>query len=188
MKNVFTFLLIGSFVFLLSCKDEEEPKVDPIVGEWELDDASFEVSGYSYYGFEGENDAFGESSYIITFNADFTYERELEDVPFTSGLSDVNDEGEWERDGEEIDLDSDDDELDFLGYSFDIVSVDGNVLVLEYDRTISAYSDAKIDEWIADGTINSQGYFTVTQEEYDSIQTNFLEQAQGKYTLEFDKQ
>ena len=184
MKN-YLLLLSLAVLILASCKDDE-PEIDPIVGLWELDDASLSFSGFSYYGFEGDNDIFGESSYIIEFNEDFTYERELEDIP---GLGDLNDEGEWEHDTEDLDLDTDDDEIPGLGYSMTILELNDRDLVVEYEgENVSLFPDDKIDEWFDDGTINSNGQFTVTQEQYDSLLSNFSVQTKGTYTLEFEKQ
>ncbi|RED98885.1 hypothetical protein [Marinoscillum furvescens] len=185
MKKFLFLSALALPLLMTSCKEDEE-KVDPLVGLWELDDATVVFSGFSYYGFENENDLYGESSYTIEFNADFTYEREIDDIP---QLGDINDEGEWESDGEEIDLDSDDDEIGGIAYSFDIVEITETKLVVEYTGDpVNLFPDAKIDEWFDDGTINSSGQFTVTDEEFDSLYNNFTVQAQGEYTLEFDKE
>lgn len=188
MKNLFIFLMLGSFVFLLSCKDEE-PEPDPLVGIWELDDASLSIEGSSYFGFENENSFYGESSYIIEFRDDFTYEREIDDKPRrTGGTEDITDEGKWEKDGDELDLDTDDDEIEGVAYAFTIVEVDDSNLILEYKESQSIFEDAKIDEWFADGTLSSNGAFQVTQEEFDSLIANFLVQVEGVITLEFDRE
>ncbi|MEQ9303927.1 MAG: hypothetical protein RJQ14_08430 [Marinoscillum sp.] len=184
MKNYLLLFTLAVLMIFTSCKEEEEP-VNPLVGIWELDDATLEFSGFSYYGFEGDNNVYGEDSYIIEFRKDFTYERELEDIP---GLGDIGDEGEWESDGEDLDLDTNDDDYP-IGYSFTIVELDDRSLLLEYNgETVLLFPDNKIEEWFDDGTINSSGTFDVTDEQYDSLLTNFAVQAQGKYTLEFDKQ
>lgn len=186
MKNSLKFLLIGTVVLVGCNKDDEEP--EPIVGTWELDEATVEFEGYSFYG-GNENHWIGESSYIITFNEDLTFQRELEDVPFTSGTDNLDEEGEWELDEDDLDLDTDDQEYDFLDYGFTIVEVDDQSLVLETSTgPVTLFPDSKLNEWFDDGTIGSDGAFTVTEAELDSLYDNFSEATEGLVTLEFDRQ
>lgn len=188
MKNyLLGILAIGALTFV-GCKEEE--KIDPIIGLWELDDASLEFnsSGYSYYEYEGENNVYGESSYTIEFKDDFTFEREIEDVYDGTGIIDLNEEGEWEKKDDELDLDAEDTEIGGLPYSFTIVEVTDRSLTLTFEDSRYVYANAKIDEWLADGTINSSGVFTVSEEEIDSIRTNFRVLVDATVTLEFDKQ
>ena len=37
MKKILPLLTMGMFLVFVSC-DDDEPKIDPLVGEWELDD------------------------------------------------------------------------------------------------------------------------------------------------------
>jgi len=181
-------LLITSFIALLAfgaCKDDE-PAIDPIVGDWELDDVSlkFNTSGYSYFEFEGDNDLYGESSYTLEFSADMTYEREINDIP---EFGNVNDEGVWEMDGDEIDLDSDDNEINGIPYSFTLLELDDEELLVEYESQEIVWSDTQIDAWRADGTLLADGTFNVsTQEEFDSLR-NFRDVVDATLTLKFER-
>ena len=179
-------LVVGiALVGLVSCKDDE-PKVDPIVGLWELDDVSITFSGseFQYANVSKENALYGESSYTIEFNADFTYEREIDDIP---GFGDHSDEGEYEIDGDDLDLDSDDPEVGGLAYSFKIIEKSATVLTLEFQDSERLFPRSKIQEWINDGTIDSNGNFTVTNEQFDSLNVNFAQDVAAKFTLDFDK-
>lgn len=187
MKNyLLGFLAVGALTFV-GCKEEE--KVDPIIGLWELDDASMKInsSGFSYYDFDGENNIYGESSYTIEFFDDFTFEREINDVFTGIAYEDLNEEGEWEKKNGALDLDSEDDEIGGLPYSFEIIELTDRTLTLEYEDTRYAFPNAKIDDWFNDGTLNSAGSFTVTEEEYDSLVENFRVLVDATFTLEFDK-
>lgn len=184
MKNYLLVLCLLA-ILLVSCKDDE-PEINPLIGTWELDDATleFQSSGFSYSEFSGDNDVYGESSYIIQFFDDLTYEREINDIP---GFGDINDEGEWEQDGEDIDLDSDDDEIGGVPYSFTLVEVNDRSLVLTYEEEQLVWSNSKLDEWFADGTINSSGQFNIeTQDQLDSLLT-FRQTVDAIVTLEFDR-
>ncbi|MEP4532245.1 MAG: hypothetical protein ABJ004_04110 [Cyclobacteriaceae bacterium] len=191
MKGTLKLLAALSIILIsVSCSDDE-PKVDPIVGLWELDDVAREIeqSGFTYLEYENENDIFGESAYTIEFKSDFTFERILEDVAFSDGsTSDLEEEGEWELDGDELDFDAEDDEYGGLGYSFDVLEVTATNLTLSYGEDGTGFPDSKVDDWLADGTVTSSGQFTVTQEEYDSLVLNFSESIDVVYILEFDKE
>ncbi|MFY0600432.1 MAG: hypothetical protein JXR03_12235 [Cyclobacteriaceae bacterium] len=188
-----TLKLIAGLTILslaISCSDDE-PKVDPIVGLWELDDASREVtqSDFEYLNFSGDNDIVGESKYTIEFTSDLKFERILEDVPFTNGTTDdIEEEGEWEIDGDDLDLDADDDEFSGLPYSFKIIENTGSKLTFEYEENGTAFPQTKVTEWFNDGTLDSNGSFTVTDDQFDSLSTNFSQSIDVVYTLEFDKQ
>lgn len=111
MKKLFTFLMLGSFVFLLSCKDDEEPEPPHEVGEWELD--SYMFINFPA-GFESnENLAFGISElsfggvsyedYYLKLKNDGSFELKI-GIPGP----DVKLTGTWELDDDELQLDSDD--------------------------------------------------------------------------------
>lgn len=184
------FLALAILALCFSCGEDEE-KVDPIVGLWELDDVSVDADGseFDYLDTSGENDLVGESLFTIEFNADLTFERILEDVRFSDGSTrDIEEEGEWEVDGADLDLDADDDEINGLPYSFEIDEITASELILSYSESGSAFPRSKIEEWFADGTLNESGIFEVTDEEYDSIVNNFAQIVDFDYTLEFDKE
>lgn len=106
MKNyLLAILAIGALTFV-GCKEEEE-KIDPLVGEWELVEMEITDTPSGFQNYQGVSDAnvYGEVVYTLEFKADGSFERQLR---FSSGR--VNDDGTWERDGDEIDLDIDSDE------------------------------------------------------------------------------
>lgn len=127
MKNYLLVALLSGLVLFVSC-GEDEPPIDPLVGEWELDEIEFSnpPSGHRLATNPvTESTIWGESSYIITFNADGTYERELD-----RSQGDVEDEGTWEKDGEDLDLDQDETNADDLVTSFTIDEIDDKKMTL----------------------------------------------------------
>lgn len=176
-------------LFIVSCKDDEKP-VDPILGVWELDDVSLSVSDseYAYLQYNKENDLFGESSYTIEFKGDFTYERILEDVPLSNNtLDNIEEEGEWELDGDELDFDSDEQEINGLNYSFTVASKTTSKLTLTYSEIQRAFPQSKVTDWFADGTLDNEGRWTVTEDQLDSLVANFSQPVDFNYKLDFDK-
>lgn len=112
-------------VSLAACGDDDGPGIDPIVGEWELDEVLIEAENPDFDDINGERDnLYFEDSYKIEFNADNTYERELS---FFNG--DAEDEGDWEKDGDELDLDPEDNTN--LITDFEILEVTEENLVLK---------------------------------------------------------
>lgn len=164
--------------------------INPIIGLWELDDVSLDAQGseFDYLDETGENNLVGESEFTLELMADLNFERILKDVSFTDGsVRDIEEEGEWELDGDDLDLDLDGTELTGLPYRFTVTENTATELVLSYTDRGSFYPESKIQEWLADGTVDAQGFFTVTDEEIDSIQLNFLQSVDLNFTLEFDR-
>ena len=189
-KTLLLLFTTASLVFITSCGDDEE-KVDPIIGIWELDDVSVDAVGseFDYLDASGENNLVGESEFLIEFKADQTFERELEDVLFSDGSTrDIEEEGEWELDGDDLDLDSDDQEINGLPYSFKVEENTGTDLILSYSESGSFFPQSKITEWFEDGTLDSDGFFTVTDAQFDSLVTNFAQNVSLDFLLEFEKQ
>lgn len=109
MKMRFTWglMLIVSFLFMTitSCDDDEE-KPSPLVGDWERDVYVLSELPANFQNFEGLTATslfLGEEGYTITFKANGTYSRR---IAFTG--PDLNDTGKWKYEGDEINLDSDD--------------------------------------------------------------------------------
>ncbi|MFY0605659.1 MAG: hypothetical protein JXR10_03030 [Cyclobacteriaceae bacterium] len=101
-------LIVTGLVAILalgSCK-EDEPKINPLVGDWELVEVEFTDLPSAFASFEGYTDInlYGETSYELEINDDNTYERTLR-LPSQR----LQDEGEWEFDGEELELDPEED-------------------------------------------------------------------------------
>ena len=188
-KNLLLFIAITSLLVVSSCGGDEEA-VNPLLGLWELDDVSIDANGseFDYLDESGANDLVGESEFTIEFNADMTFERILEDVQFTDGSTrDIEEEGEWELDDDDLDLDSEGDEVNGLPYSFKVDANTSTELVLSFSENNSAFPQSKIDDWFADGTLDAAGFFTVTQDQFDSLVLNFAQNVTVDFVLEFDK-
>lgn len=181
MKNYLVLLSLAVLI-LASCKEDEEP-VDPLVGVWVLEDV--EVTGSNtdfarYYG--SGSSVYGESSYVFTFNADLTYERELENLPVNGNqIIDSDDSGEWEKDDDELDLDIDESEVNGLDDSFIIEELTNENLILSYDIQLEALPDFIVQDEQVQDTVETQEQINALFDEYGELIT--LE-----YTLEFEKE
>jgi hypothetical protein len=78
MKKFSLLFVVLLTVTLISCKDDE-PKVNPLVGEWTLGGIEFFNLPNAYARYEGYTDEslYGESSYLLNIKADQTFERTL---------------------------------------------------------------------------------------------------------------
>ncbi|MEM1407181.1 MAG: lipocalin family protein [Bacteroidota bacterium] len=131
-RNLLVFGMILSVGLITSCGDDDDgPTVSPIVGEWELDEVNVEAanSGFSNINGDRNSSLFGENDYIIEFNQDNTYERELR---FFDG--DVEEDGEWELDGNELELDPEDNTI--LITDFELIDVSEDELILKGETDI----------------------------------------------------
>ncbi|MEM9389904.1 MAG: DUF5004 domain-containing protein [Bacteroidota bacterium] len=137
-RNLLVFGMILSVGLITSCGDDDSdgPVVSPIVGEWELDDVSISnvPSGYLLATQATLNNYYGESEYKIVFFEDFTYEREIE-----FATQSWEDEGEWELDEQDLDLDQDDTNVQGLPTSF---TIEGEIT----DRSMTLVTE---DLWLA---------------------------------------
>ncbi len=177
MKNILSTLLLGALVLFVAC-DDDEPKVDPIVGEWELD--RFEISNAptGFMNVEGRSsDWFGEDRYSIEFFSDGAYNREIDNIP---GFGDIDDEGEWELIDNELELDSDDDEIGGVDYSFTLEEeITDREMILSALTTILALPDDFATVVMVD---------TVTiQAVLDSLVGAYVNEIQVTGTYEFDR-
>ncbi len=194
MKKNLLYALLITAAFLVSCGDDE-PDVSPIVGTWELFNVSGTIaeSDFGYLEFADQASLFGESVYQFEFDADGTYERIIEDVQFTNGSTgNLDDNGTWEIDNEELELDADGAEVSGLSYDYNIAELDGDDLRLEYEQRDEAFSATKLNEWIEAGilvnTAEGLAFTGITQEQLDSLRNNFLETITYTFSLKFDKQ
>ena len=190
MKKNLLYALLITAAFLVSCGDDE-PNVNPIVGTWELFNASRTVteSGFDYLNFNDQAALFGESNYSFEFQADGTYERRLQSVLLIDGsIVNIDDSGTWELDGDDLDLDVDGTRIGGLSYQYTVEELEGNDMRLAFFETSSAFPQSKVLEWFDDGTLDKNGEFTVTDEEYDSLRTNFEQDINYTYSIKFDKQ
>lgn len=173
-------ILFISIGFLFSCGSDDEPAIAPIVGEWELKEVVYSGAPAAFASFNGQtgNNLYaGETKYVITFNADQTYLRELR---IDGGT--FEDDGEWELDGDDLLLDQDD--TDFNGHILDFEleeDVTAEDLVISGTVSTVTFPDAIFDDPVALDTID-------TQEEANAFAEEWAEQISFKATLEFEKQ
>lgn len=179
LVQLFT-LVTFSMIFFISCKDDE-PKIDPIIGEWELNEVSYSDASSEFSRFNGGTDdnVYGETKYTITFNSDQTYLRELKIQGGT-----FEDDGEWELDGDELILDQDDSDLTGLILEFDIEEdITVEELVISANAVFFAYPDAIVNDPLALDTLD-----TATDEEIEAFNLEHIEQFSMTVTLELEKQ
>ena len=188
MKKILLLSLLGGFVVLMACK-EEEKMVDPLVGLWELDEFALDIEedGFTILEFRDLQE-FDEDRYTFLFNEDFTFVRTLENVTVNGVKTDLEEEGEWEIDDDELELDADDGEIGAFLYDYDIEELTENSLILSFNTQDSTFEDTKIIEWVNEGILTPQLVFTVSGDTLDSIRSNFLMPVHLKFLWEFDKE
>ncbi|MEM9895393.1 MAG: hypothetical protein AAF789_03410 [Bacteroidota bacterium] len=183
-------LVVTSLSILLSCGEENEETIDPIIGAWSLNEVAIEAQGaqFDYFDRDDDTDLFGESSYTLQFNADLSYQRTLVGVPFTDGsFGNIDEEGTWSKQGTQLMLAAENVVVQGLTYDFGILSNDGTELSLGFTDTGLLFPQSKINEWFMDGILNSEGVFTVTEQELDSLEMNFQQQVQLDFIVRFTK-
>lgn len=179
-KNLLVLITITSLVIITSCGDDE-PTVNPLVGKWVLDDvtASDLPSGYAFAtNPEASSTSWFEDEYVIEFFADGTYERELSNT--TSG--DLEDTGEWELDGDDIDLDQDEFDTEDVVTSF---TISGEIT----DRSMTLVGTDGWFVWppaIVDNPDNPLDTVT-TQESLNALFFEYGEVVDVTVTMEFDR-
>jgi hypothetical protein len=183
MKSTFKLLTALSLILIIVSCGGDEPKIDPIVGKWELFNVTYSTppSGFVYIKFgTGSASLWGEIIYQIDFYGDNTYKRQLK---YTSGSPD-RDNGEWTLKNGELDFDPEDGTNENLFFSF---SVDGTIT--DKKMTLLAYENS----WPSI-TTEFRDNFLATQDTITSIASynNILfSNSVGKsveITLEFEKQ
>lgn len=144
MKSRFILgvLLIGGLPFLNSCKDEKDPEPpSPLVGVWARDVYQLTELPETFGNFEGltVNSVYGDESYTLTFTNDKKYTRKIA----YSG-PDFNDTGVWTYEGTNVNLDSDDADVD--DESFEVEGdITANQLILSQMVTFRLLPDAVTD-------------------------------------------
>lgn len=177
MKRILLVFVSAACLGLVSCKDEE-PKVDPIVGKWELDEAITDGSdaAYSFY-YGSANSVYGEDSYLFEFKADLTYERDIDNIP---GFGDVNEDGEYEKTATDLDLDPSD-EIQGLASSFEIVELTATTLILKFiEEDVAVFPNTILADEVALDTISSQ-------ESFDKFFAEYGAYIDLEITMELDK-
>ncbi|MCB0505462.1 MAG: hypothetical protein KDC58_08145 [Cyclobacteriaceae bacterium] len=132
MKKLLQISLLFTVAIVVSCsKDEPEP-INPVVGEWLQGSFSFTNLPADFSDWEGYEDVgfWGEDSYQLILNKDFTYSREI-----TVGSNVFNEEGDWETDDDNLFLDPDGQGLNIFE-DFKVVEATSKDLTLSTDITI----------------------------------------------------
>ena len=196
MKKILYLLLIT--VFAYSCGNDDEPAVNPLVGEWELKGITITdpPAGTSLQHFQTEpdNTLFLENSYTIEFSDDFTYKRTLAGATVFNGseeiVIDVEDDGDWERSGDDLELDQDNTNASGLVTDFTVSSLVGTdlELVTQDDWFAWGSSIVNADLVMVDGvpthpldTIDSTEELVEVFAEHGTVATM-------TFTMEFEKQ
>ena len=157
------YLLLISFIFIVSCSSDDGADPTHEIGTWELDGYQFINFSSDFDDFEGLPLGLDElfwggapyDDYTLVLNSDGTFEREI-------GVNgpDLNDDGEWELDDDFLTLDSDDNgefewkveknEEDDLWISFEaqdrfIPNIYRDTVTQEFLDRIADFTDEQID-------------------------------------------
>ncbi|MBV6644356.1 MAG: hypothetical protein KI790_02845 [Cyclobacteriaceae bacterium] len=177
-------LLLLSFCFatlcaITSCSDDDEPTVNPLVGEWILDKitVSDPPAGHQLATTPNPTSLYGESSYELEFFEDMTFERTLR-----SSADRIDEDGEWELDEADLDLD-----IDNSNAAFTIptrFTVEGEItdrdLVLVTTDSWLAWPPSIVEDEFALDTADTQEKLNELFNEYGVV-VDFT------FTLEFEK-
>ncbi len=193
-KLLLTIVTVTTLLFMSSCGGDSEPSVNPLVGEWELDNITISdpPTGFSFelFNTEPSSTLLGETRYTIEFKDDMTYEREIRDARLFDNqgneiVSDLDDDGEWEQDGNTIDLDQENADFADIPTRFELVEIDDETLTVTTTDSWFAWpaeianDPVALDTLIVDGAIDNER-FTALLIEYGEI-------VDATFTLEFDK-
>lgn len=177
MKKNLLYALLITATFLIACGDDE-PDVNPIVGSWELDDVviSDPPAGFVIATNANQSSVYGESEYLLVFNADGTYIREIER---TEG--DFEDEGTWEIDGTDLDLDQDDTNVQGLPTTF---TIDGEIS----DRSMTLVTTDTWFAWPQSIIDDEQALDTLEDNELNAFFNEYGAFVDMTFTMDFDRQ
>ena len=177
MKKNLLYALLITAAFLVSCGDDE-PTVNPIVGSWVLDDVEISdpPAGFVIATNSQQSSVYGESEYLFIFEADGTYIRELE-----RDNGDFEDEGTWEIDGEDLDLDQDDTNVQGLPTSF---RIDGEIS----DRSMTLITTDTWFAWPQSIIDDEQALDTLEDSEVNAFFEEYGALVEMTFTLDFDRQ
>lgn len=180
-KILHTFLMVG-LVVLGSCTKDEPAPVNPVIGEWLLGNFTITDLSSAFSRWEGANGTalYGEDSYEIILNLDFTYSRE---IVFNGGLNVLSESGDWEFDGEDIFLDPDGSGNGFLE-EFTIVEVDTKDMTLSSDISLNLFMDSFYTNY-SETQIDS--LFELPDDDWQSIIDTYYKPAALTLVYEFDK-
>ncbi len=141
-RNLLVYGIMVGMVSLVACGDDDGPSIDPLVGEWKVEEVTLSNLPAEFDKNEGtEDNLYGESSYVFEFNEDMTYDREIDNIP---GIGNIDDEGEWEVDNEELELDADGAGFDLI-YDYEILELATDDLEIQGERIFRFLPDAVTD-------------------------------------------
>ncbi|MFT6868004.1 MAG: hypothetical protein ACJA08_002852 [Cyclobacteriaceae bacterium] len=179
MKGILKLTLAFAItLFGISCSDDE-PKVNPIIGNWVIDSFVIENVPSAFSSNEGQEFAslWGESKYTLSFTADNQYTRV---ISFSS--DDLSEEGEWELDDDELTLDPDGTGLNIFE-DFTVVKSEKTDLILKAEVVFGFIPDIYFD------TV-TQVYLdylaTLTEDQLDSINDELVQGVSVDLIYDFD--
>lgn len=186
MKKVLFGLAITGIAVLTACT-EEDPKPNPIIGLWELDEAMYSDAPSNFSNVEGTyTDRYGEDGYTISFYKDGEYDREFDGDPYVE-----NDEGIWEVFDDVLELDPDGSKDSYSDYEFTIVEeISDREMILSSNSTVGALDDdiyPQWAQWAQTGSCGCELDTITTQEGYIWFLNNFVHEIQITVTYEFDR-
>ncbi len=170
------YVSLALTLFLTSCSSDDGPTIDPIVGQWILDRITITdpPAGYQFAVSTTPTSVYGEDSYEIEFFEDNTYERIIR------GTNRFEDDGTWTLDGDELDLDQDNANIQGLPVTF---TVDGEI----NERGMTLITQDLWFMWPPDIVDDPVALDTAdTQEELNALFAEHGELQMATFTLDFE--
>jgi hypothetical protein len=162
MKGILKLITACSLLLLIVSCSDDEPKVNPIVGEWKIDTYILTNLPEAYKSNEGYefSSLWGESSYILSFIDETNYTRVL-----ATSSEEISEEGEWSLNDDELSLDPDGAGLNLFN-DFTVLTSKTGDLVLSTEVTFGLIPDIYFDTV----TQKYRDYLmTLTDDQLDSI-------------------
>lgn len=180
MKEFLKLFILSTFLisFLTSCDDkDDQPKIDPIVGEWVLEKVTFSDAPSEFLRFNGvtQDNLISETKYTIKFKGDQTYLRSRQ----LSGTF-LEDEGDWVLNGDDLRFFVSESDLLNTFVDFNVESMTIEDLVLSTPYPLYVYPDEIFNDPVA--------LDTLTDEEVGFFRVKYAEQISLRATLELKKQ
>ncbi|HYG40900.1 MAG TPA: hypothetical protein VD908_19885 [Cytophagales bacterium] len=133
MKKIYLAYLAFGISLLVSCNKDDDPKVDPVVGVWDLENLTLEVKNNeaaadTINGTYSPFQLFFITRLILDIKQDKTFEQEAVQVDGSKSSAD----GEWEKGENTLTLNFDDGDVS----EYSIVSNDEGELKLSFDDVL----------------------------------------------------
>ncbi|MEP1096260.1 MAG: hypothetical protein ABJG78_14185 [Cyclobacteriaceae bacterium] len=175
MKKIL-YVSLSLSLFLTSCSSDDDPSVSPIVGLWVLDriTVSDPPAGYQFAINTTPTSIYGETSYEIEFFADNTYER------IVRTANRFEDDGTWTLNGDELDLDQENANIEGLPVTFDVDGdIDERGMTLITKDGWLAWPPLIVNDPVALDTAD-------TQEKLQALFAEYGELVTSTFTLDFE--